>query len=420
MELPMPTRHRLPLLIAITATATFVSTLHATATTSSNECISTSSDGQQYWVGEQPADLSNMMDELQSLVLQNPGQATGVANCSNYEGAIVFETAIDGTFSDKVREVSAKYPQYSVQFTTVPNSRSALLKMVNTVVQQPDMVNDKIGAAPDIYSGGILLLVHSNVPETRAEDNVILTRAAAVLGADVPIRIRRSPFSQGSSNTSGSDHSPYTMGAKLNSSSGYCSLGIPIIVNEEHMALTAGHCAGASYTNNGTVGTQYTSAYPGNVGIYGDFKVLHGADYRLQVFSGHTWQSNVLPINAVNWGLRSPGDGMCGSGATTGGICRYKVSGVIDTNDYVTANGVTLLSGHMTIILHDGNLDLNYDCDGWTHGDSGGPIYYGDGLGGVVVAGIITSSTEDFPCEYYYTELKAVRLWNSSVLVGGY
>lgn len=52
------------------------------------------------------------------------------------------------------------------------------------------------------------------------------------------------------------------------------------------MALTAGHCTNSTHYNNGNyVGSTFTTAYPGNTDIYGDWKLIDGRDYAHALYS---------------------------------------------------------------------------------------------------------------------------------------
>ena len=88
-----------------------------------------------------------------------------------------------------------------------------------------------------------------------------------------------------------------------------CSSCVPIKTGGVVRLLTAGHCLGATFTNNGTqVGTVYTSAYNptnslSNSDIYGDWKLIQGSTYSKLVYSGATASSlTTLTISAADWG----------------------------------------------------------------------------------------------------------------------
>lgn len=277
-----------------------------------------------------------------------------------------------------------------------------------------------VGAGPDIYNGGLHIWTHPTPDGTYWTDAEVDREIFSIIGADVSTRIHRAPLTT-ASGTRVSDSNPYTMGARANRlSGGYCSLGIPLVLNGVHMVLTAGHCRDSGFTNNGSMGSMYTTSYPGNALNYGEWTLIYGKDYRRQLYSGAMSSSAVLPITAADWGIRAPGLGVCSSGSTTGSICRYRVA-INDQSDWLKNpfTGQIVLSGHMTITNHDPSWNLTFDNGGWQGGDSGGSIYYSNGAG-MTVVGIITSVQTPSPYNYWYTELRAVHFWNSSISFGGY
>lgn len=72
------------------------------------------------------------------------------------------------------------------------------------------------------------------------------------------------------------------------------------------------------------------------------------------------------------------------------------------------------------------NLELRHDTTGGSGsdtnaalpGDSGGPCYYTDGAGGVIVTGILSSSDTMVSARYRCTQLSGVRAWNASAVLG--
>jgi streptogrisin C len=150
--------------------------------------------------------------------------------------------------------------------------------------------------------------------------------------------------------------------------------------------------------------------------MYGDWKLIQGSTYGTYVFSGDLLSNDALPITNANYGARPDGSQMCTSGRTTAQICRYFVSGSYLTH---TVSGVT--SNYQLRMYHDGNLDGSADRSGFEPGDSGGPCYYSDGSGGVVVNGIVKGRTiPDYPnpITYFCTQLTGVRYWDAGSYVG--
>jgi len=167
-----------------------------------------------------------------------------------------------------------------------------------------------------------------------------------------------------------------------------CSSGVPIKIYGTRMNLITGHCvpsAGNSFSNNGgTVGWSYTSTYPTNAWTSGAWRLLNGSSYSLSVFSGAIGSNTTLPIHGGNYGSRPLGSGLCTSGGSGGQICRYRV---LTNYARETIDGV--LIGHMVETQHDSNWNGLWDYGGFIGGDSGGPCYYADSSGGVIVDGVV-------------------------------
>ncbi|MDR1634139.1 MAG: S1 family peptidase [Bifidobacteriaceae bacterium] len=193
---------------------------------------------------------------------------------------------------------------------------------------------------------------------------------------------------------------------------GTCSTGVALNLKGATRLLTAGHCLGSTFINNGNmVGQTYTTAYPTNADIYGDWKAIQGSTYSNYVWNGTVSGTSTLPINSANWGLRMVGDPVCASGQTTGQTCRYFV---LSPQVGITFAGVA--TWPLVQMRHDSNNGTGFDKNGWGSGDSGGPCYYADGNGGVTALGIVTGRS--FPSTsytlYYCTLLKGVRAWDPS------
>lgn len=197
-----------------------------------------------------------------------------------------------------------------------------------------------------------------------------------------------------------------------------CSLGVRVKISGVQMALTAGHCPGGSHYTGGGVpaGNLYTTAYPGNAYLYGDWKLLSGVSYSGNVFNGGLYSSSKLPGVGINFTPLPDGHKVCTSGRTTAQLCNFWVD---DTSQSVTINGVT--SGRQTRIIVDDQSTWNpQDCTGFDQGDSGGPVYYNNGSGGMMYVGLVKGVTwwwfgTQKRCSYYFTQLDGVRAWNSGV-----
>jgi hypothetical protein len=192
------------------------------------------------------------------------------------------------------------------------------------------------------------------------------------------------------------------------STEGRCSGGVPLVVNGIETMLTAGHCTSSSYYNNGSlVGSQYTTSYPGNADIYGDWKLLYRHDYHPRTYSGGLSDQTTLFMSVADWGPPQVGQGICSSGSTTGQKCRFFVTAI---NLSVSFSGVQ--ANQLFSMRHDSTNGPGWDTNGFLGGDSGGPCYYASGtVGKVRVSGIVKGMTTT-RLTYYRTQLAGVRLWN--------
>lgn len=223
------------------------------------------------------------------------------------------------------------------------------------------------------------------------------------------------------------DTSPFIMGGRIvgKEKNETCSLGIPISYANKFMVLTAGHCSSSNFytkkydfsntKNNGAfVGTQYTTSYPGKASSYGDWKLLSGKNYWLSIWdtaAGSTKYS-ALAISAANWTSMTVGSQLCTSGQTTGQVCRYRVT--VSKTSRKDAAGVNV--GMLTEMSHQGVSGVN-DKNGTRDGDSGGPVYYRNSAGKIVVVGIVKGASGD-SLKYWFVRLEGLKKWKSSVALG--
>lgn len=378
----------------------------------SAECIQSGKSGHQIWKGQPSVELNSVADSLQALVDANPDVATGVAYCSRYEGVAVFMSpGADQPLLDEIDAIRQSAPDQVVFVSQVAASLSELLDASSQIID----TNGVVSVTPDITIGGLSIGYDKNVwASADALQAKLPAQAEAARGKAMPLRFaeERAP----EDTTRRADSEPYYMGAELAYGTSVCSAGAPITINGSRKLLTAGHCTGSSFTNNGNlVGTTYTTAYPGNADIYGDWKLIDGKSYGTRVFSGSLSSSESLQISGANWAGRPAGSGVCSSGRTTAQICRFVVQssyGTITSSSGVTAN-------HILRMYHDSDMNGTGDNSGFAGGDSGGSCYYSDGSGGVTLTGIVKAVLDPAsgPNVYYCTQLSGVRAWNSSVTV---
>ncbi len=242
---------------------------------------------------------------------------------------------------------------------------------------------------------------------------------------DLGVKIKVSAEDRVAENSGRDDDSPYySAGGKIigvNNRHVTCSLGVPIELDGKYFALTAGHCKKDTFKNGSNtrvVGSVYTTTYVKTRQYYGDWMLLSGQHYALNLFSGGPgYDAATLPIAGGDFGQRTVGQALCTSGSTTGQICRF----------YVTATGKSTYDMYgrvaaQTEMMHDQNLDGVADCGGFRNGDSGGIVYYSNGHGGMIAYGIIQGQFPYPACNstkrYFVTELRGVRAWNPRVNVG--
>lgn len=397
----------------------------AAATSSNSGCLPVLSDGslQLLWQGEPTQEADRLANDLQTIVEDHPDELTGVSFCTDYGKVLVTAPDITGSAMKLVRERGAKTPNVGVEIGSAAKSLAELRRVSNNVAQEAKKAKVNVTVGPDIYTGGLNLAVQTN-SDAEAEDirnskGAKVERIRAAIPSDIPVKFK--PSRQSYDQTRAADISPYYMGAELiyswNGQNWACSLGVPITISGKKLALTAGHCVGSSFSNNGNVvGTQYTTAYPGNSYLYGDWKLIQGSSYGMAVFNGGLSSNSALPITGGNYVGRPNGSGVCTSGRTTAQICRYVVIGIYRTE---SIDGVT--NAHMLETQKDADSNGYGEETGSQGGDSGGPCYYGNGSTGVIVTGIVKGKINWWGTNgwsYYCTQLSGLRQWAPTAVVG--
>jgi hypothetical protein len=349
-------------------------------------------------------ELEALANKVQLLVDKHTASATGVALCSAFDGVAVFTRPTDGELSSQLADVAAA-ASYPVFRYDVPVGLDAILAAGRSVLAS-DLDGTVIGFAPNIYTGGIDLEAAPG-----SDPDGIATRARDVLAraGDSAVQVVVHGGAGGEALvTRQADTAPWWMGGQLVApGGGYCSSGVRITIAGVDRLLTAGHCTSSSFTNNGNlVGNQFTTTYPGNADVYGDWKLLSGSTYGMRVFNGGAYGTTSLGISGAVWGGRPNGSGVCTSGTTAGQVCRYYV-----TNSYVARTVDDVVTGHMLGMRHDSSGGSGADWNGAQPGDSGGTCYYSDGAGGVTAVGVVTARFSAPTMRYYCTQLSGVRAW---------
>lgn len=375
---------------------------------SDKTCIARDADGQVTWTGDANMDMTEMGEDLAALIADHPGNATGTAFCSHYEGLAVYLSDPTPELTASIKAIGAQHPKAVIETHIVPHSLADLEATGRTLAVSLGLGDNMVGWGPVIYDGSLEVDVKEAALTQRVQAKTSVPSSSK--GTSSPVAVSYRPGAEGQdAATRLADSSPWYMGGRLSWSNSYCSSGIPITVKGVHTLMTAGHCTGSSFTNNGSVvGTQYTMAYPGNANRYGDWKLIKGSSYAKRVFSGGLSSGDSHPITAARWATLPLGNGMCTSGSTSGQICRYKVN---STGRSLTVDGVT--SNHLIELYHG-----TRDKGGFRGGDSGGTCYYANS-NGMTVAGIV-KGTKPWPkgMSYYCTDLMGLRAWNSSAALG--
>ena len=201
-------------------------------------------------------------------------------------------------------------------------------------------------------------------------------------------------------------------------------MGPPLRVNGTYYISTSGHCGIGTWKNGNntlTVGHTYTTSYnstpsKSNAGKYGDFQLLAKTNtntyYALSVFSGSASSTSTLSYTSANWQSRAQGTELCFSGQRSGQRCRQRIT--LSDSTFRFTDGSSLFPA--TEVIDDQNRDGVPDCNGIQHTDSGGPVYYGDGYGGVIAYATVTSTS--LGCWDHYSQLRGIRLWNPTAILG--
>lgn len=381
-------------------------------------CIQLREDGQQRWSGQPQSEITALGDAAQGLVDQNPGTTTGVAYCSDYRGVVLYIAEPDAATLASIEQLKAKHPNAALYVERVGASLRTLLTEADRLAASPPQGIDLARVSPNIQTGSldVTLAARPSLQKGREITESTGPALAKKVGVNVPVKI--SYGEQTADATRRADSAPYWMGAELRFDSSACSAGVPIRINGSTKLLTAGHCQGTRFTNNGRfVGSTYTTAYPGNANRYGDWKLLEGSRYARRVFTGPLSSNQSMPISGALWSGRPRGTQLCASGRTTGQTCRYVVEA---TYESLRVNGV--VSNHQTRMLHDSNLDGVGDDNGFKPGDSGGACYYTNNGKSVIAAGIVKGYSyrpgDPTKSRYYCTQLSGVKAWNKNAQLG--
>lgn len=236
------------------------------------------------WKGEPTAELTAVGEQLQSYVDAHPSTATGVSYCLDYSSVEVFVTNPESSEPTILATLSPSHSKLVlVRHST--NSLQALRQGVASATKTLKALKVDAVVGPDPTKGGIIAAAHLPTKGGLVGIGDVESALRASVPEGIPVVLTE--FKEARNSTRADDAPPFYMGGEIASSSETCSLGLPIVIGGVRRALTAGHCDGGNFYNNGTfVGSQYTTAYPSNADIYGDWKLLSGSTYGTRVFSG--------------------------------------------------------------------------------------------------------------------------------------
>lgn len=385
-------------------------------------CVVEDSTGSQAWFDAPTSEATAFGQAIQDLVATRPDTAAGAVFCSHYEGVAAFLPTYDMSLKPQLEAIAANYPDMALNVVGVPNALTPLRKLQQAINAVPLLRNALNGIAPDVYNGGLQLGIDPGSWSLRPTlESQVISLAASLLGRRVTVTSVEQPVAN-AAGTRFADSAPYKMGGAIDSAEDGCTTGMPIVVNGVHGVLTAGHCLGTTFYNNDhTVGVEYTTAYLANTDIYGDWKIIRG-DFGAFVFNGPYSSSSTLSIDGANWNSQLPGSQLCTSGRNSYQTCRYFIlQNNVSVNVVNQRNGDRFTVNPTIIMRHDSTLGGGSDANGFGLGDSGGPCYSADGIGGVSVAGIVTGAgTVQGSQRYWCTMLSGVHNWNSGAVLGGW
>ena len=152
------------------------------------ECITRDESDRQVWFGEAGPSVSALGNALQAIVDEHKNQTTGVALCSHYEGAAIFVVSPSDQVLQGIAAVVSKFPDLQVIIRTTTASISHLISAGAKVLKSPEMKALATGAAPDMYSGGLLVTVAQDQwPLSENEKQRIGDAVEAISGSRLPL-----------------------------------------------------------------------------------------------------------------------------------------------------------------------------------------------------------------------------------------
>ncbi len=375
-------------------------------------CLSqVDSNGSRIWLGQASPLEDRVANELMDIANSYPAQISGVAFCSDFHGVEIFllKQASGAPFLKIKSVIDAKHG-IPIFVRRVNYSLTDLLFEQERLLPAGGSKAGIVGVSPDILNDGLIVDLEnagSVALRTSSSQFPILTA--------MPVRTRmaaRSGFTSAQS-----DNSPWKMGGVLfsplgGSNYGVCSSGVPLRVNGVASLLTAGHCTGNGNFYNSVnlnyVGTSYFTPFPAAASTGGDWRLLKRIKLQPRRFQRRPRAATPSYPSSEETGSRPLGSGLCTSGSTSGQDLPFPGNQQLHPTD---DRGYSCLDDWWRCVTTVIGMAAPTPTE-LRGGDSGGPCYYNNGSGGMIVDGTVTGYYNlwwSSGMSYYCTQLSAVR-----------
>jgi hypothetical protein len=294
-----------------------------------SDCLRVDENGDQVSEGQETLGLSAMAEEMSGVKEAHRDAVAGVAYCYDYGGVAVMVAEQTSELMKEIEAVAARYPSLRVDVRPAAAGAEPVAEISRVLIAESEFAGSVTLAGLDSYKGGLKVGVRPealNIKGGAIGSETIHSWVLKNYGLDLPVQLGAS---LGMRTTSRAVDGPaYYMGSKIVSNPGgrQCSSGIAVkgvgISGNGIGLLTAGHCAYADYWNgsgSALVGHQFTTSYPSNAQMYGDFKILSGSTYNNRIWTGGVTGTDTMPIVSANWQTLAEGRGVCTSGSEGGG-----------------------------------------------------------------------------------------------------
>ncbi|KQQ93025.1 hypothetical protein ASF62_14760 [Leifsonia sp. Leaf325] len=164
-------------------------TVPVAGTLTASGCITFDESGNQTWSGTAGSAIGPLGDALQALADAHQDQVAGVAYCSDYSGVAIFVASPDAALLAAIDGIAADSGNLAVGVQEVAAPLTDLLPLVSTVMGSPALEGSVTGGGPDVYTGGLRILVddgHWPLSDEMRERVETVVRTAN--GSDLPLR----------------------------------------------------------------------------------------------------------------------------------------------------------------------------------------------------------------------------------------